>query len=159
MWVNKWTCPIDRLHSITRSVVKALWQHYAALSGSRKAPVSVHRYSVHLKITLTLIVAYLTTWSLCFPVKGFQRFSNTKADPFLGFAQAFSVLIVWKGLLLKHSYLYCRLNNYVYGQPSAYPQLNPLYLISMSLKLFQALCSFFPYWKQQEAGQDLGRGY
>ena len=152
MWANKWTRPIDRLHSITHSVVKALWQHYAALPGSRK--VSRHRYSVHLKNTLTLIVAYLTTWSLCFPVNGFQRLSNTKADPFLGFAQAFSVLIVWKGLLLKHSYLYCRLNNYVCGQPSAYPQLNPT-----SLKLFQALCSFFPYWKQQKAGQDLGRGY
>ena len=90
-------------------------QHYATSESPSKRLAYTNTDSIqHLKITQTLIVAYLTTWSLCSPVSGsylttwslcslvsgLSKAFKHQGGPFLGFAQAFSVLIVWNGLLL-----------------------------------------------------------
>ena len=80
--------------------------HYLAV---RKAVVSVHK-PVHSKITLN----YSLTWRAdrCTSRRmAFKALLKAKARLFLAFAQVFSALIVKKnGLLLKHSYVYCRLS-------------------------------------------------
>ena len=80
------------------------------------------------------LLAYLTNWLLFTPENGSQGAIKCQGVAFLGFAQVFSALIVRKncknGLLLKHSYVYCRLLiNYVCGahRQSTYAQFSPLY--------------------------------
>ena len=96
--------------------------HYLAV---RKAMVSVHK-PVHLKITLT----YSLTWQADRCALPGEWLSRPRRGPFLAFAQVFSALIVRKkncqnGLLLKNSYVYCRLSiNYVCGHIDDPPTRN-----------------------------------
>ena len=97
--------------------------HYLAV---RKAMVSLHR-PVHSKITLT----YSLTWQTdrCTPRRmAFKALLNAKAAPAL---LKFSLRLLFRkkncqnGLLLKNSYVYCRLSiNYVRGHIDDPPTLN-----------------------------------
>ena len=95
--IQSFSC--DSFHVADRMGLDGTMLQYLAVL---KAVVSVHK-PVHLKITLT----YLVTWQTD-PENGFQG-----AIKHLGFAQVFPAHIVRKNcqnrLLLKHSYMYCRL--------------------------------------------------
>ena len=105
---NKWTRPQfnDRIYLFgcksliaDRIILGGTTQHYLA---AQQAMMSVHR-PAHSKILL----AYLANWPLYIDPGeyGFQGALKCQGGPFLGYAQVFSVFIVWKncqnGLLLR----------------------------------------------------------
>ena len=91
-----------------------------------------------------------------------------QGGPFLGFAEVFSALIARKKLPKRtptktHSYVYCRLINYVHAwahRRSSYAQLSHLYpslypYITYVIR-YTRLSPAFPYCKQRKAGRGLG---
>ena len=133
MWANERTHPRfnDRIYLFSRESFMAdrtgldstTLLHYLAV---RRAMVSVNR-PVHSKITLTYSLT-LRTDRCKIPENGFQGIIKRQGSPFLSLAQDFSALIVQincqNGVLLKHSFVYCRLRNYGHGHIDNPPTLN-----------------------------------